>query len=323
MRPWRSGRSRRPRSSAGRPRRCASAATSRRSWPTRGLLDKVRADIVPNNGALDAHDLHDRDHRRIRGPREAQRPAARGRPRRAAAHLRHRPQPHALRAGRGRARGPAGDAGIPRAPAGGHAPDPHRQRRARPEPRGTRLAPAQLQALLPDDGAPALADQAHRRRLQADLADDPARLDRMGRPGAGVVAAARASAHLLRGRRRDQGPRLRPRDPLALRHPGLSPSRPPGGAGSAGEALRGLAEAGRRLRGLGEDRPARGALLEQLPLPGRRVGRRAVAAPERLGAGLAPLVFPLEHDARRAAARPRRARARSTSPRRCAAKSAG
>ena len=77
-----------------------------------------------------------------------------------------------------------------------------------PNPEERAIAAAEYQALLHDEGAAALADQADRRRLQADLADAPARLGRVGRPGAGVLAAARAPAHLLR--RRDARPRTSP-----------------------------------------------------------------------------------------------------------------
>ena len=44
---------------------------------TRGLLDKVRIDIVPNNGALDAHDLNVETAGEYRRARQAERPAAR------------------------------------------------------------------------------------------------------------------------------------------------------------------------------------------------------------------------------------------------------
>ena len=58
---------------------------------------------------------------------------------------------------------------------------------------------------------------------------------------------------------------------------------------------------------------ARDPVLEGLSLPCRRLGRQH-RRDQRLGAGVAAVVFPLEHDAGRRAVRRRAGRARCTSP---------
>ncbi len=143
----------------------------------RGILEKVRADIVPNNGALDAQDLSitTAGEYRVRVKLSGLRPAN-GR----AARLRlyatdlsrtlfeqdvevPEDQPMTLEF---RTHLPAGTHLIRIVNA---VPGPN------PEERASR--PLGTKPFFSHEGAAALADQAHGRRLQTDLAHDSARLD--------------------------------------------------------------------------------------------------------------------------------------------------
>ena len=198
-------------------------------------------------------------------------------------------------------------------PAGRDAPDPDRQRRARAEPRGAGLAPPELPAVLPPGrpGSPGRSSSPTTtgRPIWPTILLD---LDRVGRPVAGILAPARPIA--ASSSRAEEATLRRTStyargDPLPVRRSGLPPaSSTGGGIGPVGEAVRGVsAEARRRLRGGGEDRPfwrscARTSFLymvegsAEAPVDHRLDRSWELASPA--------VVFPVEHHARRAIARP-------------------
>ena len=242
-----------------------------KEYEARGIADKVRVDLVPNNGALDDRTINIKTAGEylVRVKLSGLRPEG-GRAA-APAALCGGHQPHAFRAGYRGAGGQAGDHRVPRAPARRPAPHPHRQFRARPEPRGAPLARQRhAERLHQPAGARAVADEVHRRRRQADPALPAPRLDRMGRPDRGFVADRHAPADFLRRRKRDQGPGLCARDHQPLRRARLPPPGDHGGTRPLREARREGATARRQFRELGEDRALRRALLEELPLSSRK-----------------------------------------------------
>ena len=99
----------------------------------------------------------------------------------------------------------------------------------------------------------------------------------------------------------EREPRRRPQDPQNLRRTRLAPARqrrrdaPPPPLHRRGRPQR------RRLRHGDSAGPAGGARVAALPLPrrDRQAGRRRAARRQRLGAGHAAVVFPLEQHARR------------------------
>ena len=260
----------------GRRSTCA-ARSSKKEYQARGIADKVRVDLVPNNGALDDHEPSTiKTAGEYLRPRQAQRPAARRRPGAAAAALRQRHQPAAVRARTSRRRRiePATIEFRTHLPAGNHpirivnaVPGPNPEAR-RSRSSGTPNAFTGLRSRVPwqmkftdDDGKPIVPF------LLLDSSSGTARsLESWPTPA--LPAASSSAARRPRRTRRM-------RDEILARFAERAWRRPvrAGGGRPARRALRESAEARRRLRGVGQDGAARGPLLEELPLPRRRQRR--------------------------------------------------
>ena len=296
-----------------------------KEYQARGIADQVRADIVPNNGALDDHTLQVKttgDYLvRVklsglrpdggRAPRLRLYDATIGRllferdveaPEKAPTTIEFRTHL------------PAGSHNIRIMNAvPGPNPEDRRSRSSEVPNAFTGLrsrVPWQMK-FTDDDGKP----------IVPFLLIDS---DRVGRPGPRVVADPGAPAGLLRRRVGDPGRGLRPADPRPLRRAGVAAAA---AARRAGPPRRRCSRRRGRL-GDGFEAAVKTALLggphvEGLPLPRRRERRGPLPAARRLGAGVPAVVLPVEFDARRAAVRPGPRRARCTGPRSSGPRSGG
>ena len=285
-----------------------------KEYEARGIADKVRVDLVPNNGALDVHDLEIKTAGEyiVRVKLSGLRPEGGRAPRLRlyAGDISRVLYEQDVEAPEDQ----AGDDRISRASAGGQSSDPNRQRRAGAESRGPPLAPG---------GAPnTFTDLQSRVPWQMKFTDDDGKpivpfllLDSIEWEGP-IVESWPTPAHqqiFFGGESATKDAAYARLDPRAIRRAGVSSSGSCRRGGSPDEAVRQVAEARRQFRVVREDGAARRALLEELPLSRRRQAQTSRHAADRLGTGFAALVFPLEHDAGSAAARsgPRRKIARN------------
>ena len=210
----------------------------RKGVPGAGMADKVRVDLVPNNGALDSRDLNIKTAGDYIVRVKVERTAAGRRPRGAAASLCRRYQPRDLGAGRRCAGGQADHHRAAHAPAGraiirsasstpcpAQIPEARRSRTS-----GTPNVFTGLQSRVPwqikftdDDGQPIVPF------LLLDFVEWEG-------PLVASWPTARAPADFLRRRTRHQGSGIRTADCGPLRRAGFSPTggsrrgRPPGKA---------------------------------------------------------------------------------------------
>ena len=150
---------------AGLPLICADPRY-RTSSIARGNAGKVRADIVPNNGANGTPGenklLDHQNRRRVQCPVEIERPASSRRHPAPRERVCGRPGTNAVRAGCGGAGRQADHRRVPYAPARRSASDSHSQCRSRPEPGGQLFPPGRRASLYRPAPPPALADQTDR-----------------------------------------------------------------------------------------------------------------------------------------------------------------